>query len=172
MATNLVVPILGEAINEATVIRWNKGIGEPVKRGEELVELETDKAVLSLECPANGQVLKILAEAGTLVRPGDVLAEVGRPGEVAGAPAVQADTVSAAVPAQVDSVTAAAPSQARQQRISPAAKQMAKALGIDPSAVIPSRPGARITTEDVERFAAEAAQTAPIQALPATLPTP
>ena len=64
MATQMIVPILGESIQEATLTRWLKAAGEPVRRGEEIAEIETAKASMTLECPANGVLLEIRAALG------------------------------------------------------------------------------------------------------------
>ena len=83
MATQVLVPVMGEAIGEARLSAWLKAVGDPVRRGDELAELETDKAVLMLECPADGVLLEILAAAGAMVTTGQLLAQVGKPGEQA-----------------------------------------------------------------------------------------
>ena len=182
MDTNLVVPILGEAVSEAVLLRWNKAAGERVERGEEIAELETDKAVLSIECPARGVLAEIKVEVGTVVYPGDVLAVIARPGPssvIANTPPViasaakqspsQPETASviASAPPVIASAAKQSPSQPEtasparsdtfpRRRISPAARNMARALGIDLDALSPARPGARITTVDVQRYAAAA----------------
>ena len=184
MDTNLVVPILGEAVSEAVLLRWNKAAGERVERGEEIAELETDKAVLSIECPARGVLAEIKVEVGTVVYPGDVLAVIARPGPssvIANTPPViasaakqspsQPETASviASAPPVIASAAKQSPSQPEtasparsdtfpRRRISPAARNMARALGIDLDALSPARPGARITTVDVQRHAAAAAE--------------
>ena len=78
MATQVLVPVMGEAIGEARLATWLKRVGEPVRRGDELAELETDKSVLMLECPADGVLLEIVVEAGAMVATGQLLAQVGR----------------------------------------------------------------------------------------------
>ena len=83
MATQVLVPVMGEAIGEARIAAWLKRVGDPVRRGDELAELETDKAVLMLECPADGVLLEILVAAGAMVTTGELLAQIGRPGEQA-----------------------------------------------------------------------------------------
>ncbi|MFM7174878.1 MAG: biotin/lipoyl-containing protein, partial [Caldilinea sp.] len=113
MPTSVLVPILGEAISEARVTAWLKQIGDPVRRGDELAELETDKAVLALECPADGLLLEILVGEGVLVTTGQLLARVGRLEEVAAQP-------PAAQP----------PATNERRRISPAARRLARQHGL------------------------------------------
>ena len=67
MATKIIVPHLGESIESAILTQWYHQVGATVTRGEELADLETDKATLSIECPKNGSLLAILAEPGSEV---------------------------------------------------------------------------------------------------------
>lgn len=159
MAVQVLIPVLGEAITEAHLVNWLKVTGETVKRGDELAELETDKATLVLECPGNGTLLSILIEAGSTVYPGQVAAIVGKPGE-------EKAEQSFGEPNQTDDhgqdviLPTAVPSQANHQvddrnRVSPAARRRAQELGIDISLITPEHPSARITSEDVERYQQE-----------------
>jgi pyruvate dehydrogenase E2 component (dihydrolipoamide acetyltransferase) len=182
MATQVLVPVLGEAIGEARIAAWLKRPGDSVRRGEELAELETDKAMLALECPADGVLLEVLAVEGALVTTGQLLAQIGRPDEAAAprsaVPAAGAElpVVPAATPAATPVATpvaeTAAQAEARRatpvapaastietsadsrRRISPAARRMARELGIDVARLTPSEPAGRITTQDVTRLAA------------------
>ncbi len=163
MATQVIVPVMGEAVGEARIAVWFKQAGEPVRRGDELAELETDKATLTLECPADGVLLEILIGAGAMVATGQLLARIGRPGEQApvgaapGAlPAGQAAELAPEAPAEMTAAAAAdstpaAPAEER-RRISPAARRLARRLGIDAADLTASKPGARITTQDVTRL--------------------
>ena len=165
MATQVLVPVMGEAIGEARLAAWLKHAGDPVCRGDELAELETDKAVLMLECPADGVLLEILVDEGAMVTTGQMLAHVGRAGELV-QPAL-AEHVPDPAPDSVpergretkeSNGAGAVPAPAGERvRISPAARRMARDLGIDVSALSARLPGARITTRDVERLAAGAA---------------
>jgi pyruvate dehydrogenase E2 component (dihydrolipoamide acetyltransferase) len=155
MATQVLVPVMGEAIGEARLVTWLKRVGDPVRRGDELAELETDKAVLMLECPADGVLLEILAAEGVMVTTGQLLAQVGRLGEHAPASAAPAESPDASAvevaAAKVDSSPPAAAGE--RQRISPAARRLARQLGIDAAGLSAPQPGARITTHDVTRLA-------------------
>lgn len=162
----------------ARLAAWLKRAGDAVKRGEDLVELETDKAVLMLECPADGVLLEIVVEAGVEVSTGELLAYVGRPGEAvrpaqsAGASAPAAPPLSAALPAAppVPVIATMAPEPAAgtpalRRRISPAARRMARTLNLDLTRIEPARPGGRLTTLDLQRFLAGGP--APASRLPA-----
>ncbi len=165
MATQVLVPVMGEAIGEARLAAWLKHVGDPVRRGDELAELETDKAVLMLECPADGILLEILVAEGAMVTPGQMLAHVGRAGELVqpeplAAGPTQVETPARAVeePAAVVVQEAAAGSGAsasgkeQRPRVSPAARRMARRLGIDVMEIVAVKAPARVTTQDVARY--------------------
>jgi 2-oxoisovalerate dehydrogenase E2 component (dihydrolipoyl transacylase) len=81
MATKVLVPLLGEGVEEVTVIKWLKKEGEAVNELEPLLEVNTDKVDTEIPAPASGTVLKILAEEGVPAKVGTVLALIGKPGE-------------------------------------------------------------------------------------------
>src|SRR5215211_1607355 len=99
MATDIRVPTLGESVTEATIGRWFKKPGEPVKADEPLVELETDKVTLEVNAPAAGVLGDIVVKDGATVGPGAVLGSIVE-GDGAGAkPAAQASAGTPAAPA-------------------------------------------------------------------------
>src|SRR5919198_443731 len=81
MATKVLVPLLGEGVEEVTVIKWLKKEGEAVNELEPLLEVNTDKVDTEIPAPASGTVLKIVAEEGVPAKVGAVLAFIGKPGE-------------------------------------------------------------------------------------------
>jgi len=81
MAVEIMLPTLGESIADATLLRWLKRAGDEVKRGEELAEIETEKATMPIECPADGVLLAVLADEGGVIVTRQVLAVVGQSGE-------------------------------------------------------------------------------------------
>ncbi len=83
MATKVLVPLLGEGIEEVTVTKWLKKEGDSVNELEPLLEVNTDKVDTEIPSPASGTVLKILAEEGVPAKVGAVLAVIGKPGEEA-----------------------------------------------------------------------------------------
>ena len=82
MATKVLVPLLGEGVEEVTVIKWLKKEGDSVNELEPLLEVNTDKVDTEIPAPATGTVLKIVAEEGLPAKVGSVLAFIGKPGEV------------------------------------------------------------------------------------------
>ena len=82
MATKVLVPLLGEGVEEVTVIKWLKQEGDTVNELEPLLEVNTDKVDTEIPAPATGTVLKIMAEEGLPAKVGSVLAFIGKPGEM------------------------------------------------------------------------------------------
>ncbi len=106
MATDILVPTLGESVSTATVARWLKKAGEKVAVDEPLVELETDKVTVEVNAPAAGVIESIAADEGAEVEPGAVLGVIGAAG--AGAAAKPAAPAPAAAPAAPAPAPAAA----------------------------------------------------------------
>ncbi len=98
MATPIVVPGLGESVTEATVAKWMKNVGDPVKADEALAELETDKVTQELYAPAAGTLGEIIAPAGSVVAIGAVIGQI-TDGAVAAAAPAKAAPAAAAAPA-------------------------------------------------------------------------
>ena len=143
------MPILAADMTAGTLIAWRKGPGDVVKRGDVIAEVETDKGLIDVEVFVSGVVQKIVVQPGATVPTGTVLALIREEGAAEGAIA----------PAPAPGLAPA------RLRISPAAKQLAEELRVDPAAVQGTGPGGAITREDVERAAASAGITAPRSAL-------
>ncbi|MFN5616893.1 MAG: 2-oxoglutarate dehydrogenase complex dihydrolipoyllysine-residue succinyltransferase [Brevundimonas sp.] len=108
---DILTPTLGESVTEATIARWTKKVGDPVRKDEILVELETDKVSLEVAAPADGVLSTIHTEAGTTVTPGTVLGAVAEgaaaapaPKAATPAPAAGGDSVTLTVPTMGESV--------------------------------------------------------------------
>lgn len=160
MPTEVRLPHLGESIDSALLVAWHKQVGDTIKRGDELADLETDKATLPLEAPKNGVLLAIVAEEGQTVFIGDLLSVIGSADESwsaapAPAPAMPTDEARAAVPSARKTAPAA-------YKISPVARRKAKALGVDLANVQPAD-GKKISGRDVEAHAQQAADAKPKQ---------
>ncbi len=158
MAKVIVMPKLGLTMTEGTVSKWLKAEGDAVREGEPLFEVETDKLTNTIEAAAGGVLLKIAAAEGSEVPCLKPVAVIGEPGEdyaalLGGevpAAAAEAPAAPAAPPA------APAPARAPGERVlaSPAAKKLAKELGIDIALVPGSGPKGRITEDDVKNYKA------------------
>ena len=96
MATPIVVPGLGESVTEATVAKWMKKVGDPVKADEALAELETDKVTQELYAPTAGTLGEITAPEGTVVAIGAVIGQITDGAVAAAAPAKPAPAAAPA----------------------------------------------------------------------------
>src|SRR5271169_6071348 len=111
MAHNIIMPKTGMAMEEGTVVRWLKKVGDPVSKGEAIAVIETDKVTMDLESDYEGTLLAIVHGDGTVVKATDTIAWIGAPGEkIANAPAASAVTAvlaAGAPPAAASSLAAA-----------------------------------------------------------------
>jgi pyruvate dehydrogenase E2 component (dihydrolipoamide acetyltransferase) len=155
MTTDILLPVLGESISEAVLMRWLKQPGNTVRRGEEIAEIETAKATLMLECPQDGVLAAVFVEPGATVAIGERLAVVARPGEtleMTGPPAKKSGAAKPP-PKPKSKPETIPPIPDEGKRISPGARRRAEELGINVLLVEPAEPGARVTSQDVERYA-------------------
>jgi 2-oxoglutarate dehydrogenase E2 component (dihydrolipoamide succinyltransferase) len=144
MATEIRVPALGESVTEATIGRWFKKAGEPVRADEPIVELETDKVTLEVNAPASGTLTEIIAKDGETVAAGALLGQIGD-AVFAATPKAEAKPVpplAAPEPSQspvpAAPLAAAAPASsapAPSMPASPAAAKIAADHGFDPGIV-------------------------------------
>jgi 2-oxoglutarate dehydrogenase E2 component (dihydrolipoamide succinyltransferase) len=166
MSFNIVVPDLGESVVEATIARWLKHEGDPVSVGEAVLVLETEKVDLEVGAEKDGVLAKIEQQDGADVKVGEVLGVIDESGAKA-APAEKPAASAKAAP--VPSPIVETPAEPQKSAATPVAKRVASEKEVDLTQVEPSKPGARVTKSDVERFA-ENKQ--PVTALPATSSTP
>ena len=159
------VPAVGESITEVTVSVWNKKSGDSVKLDEVICELESDKATFELPAEATG-ILEIVAESGSVVGIGGLLAKI-TVGAVAAAPVAAPAAVAPAASAPV----VAADSSYATGHPSPAAAKILDEKGIAANAVAGSGVGGRITKEDAQNAVpgAPVAATAPSVAAPSAV---
>ena len=165
MAFSVVMPALEMAQETGKLIAWRKKEGDRVAKGEPLLEIETDKAVMEVEAPADGILAGITAQAGADIPVGQTIAWIVAPGEklptenqsAAAAPAARGKTESHAAP-----VATGAPDVAAVQgaRISPKARRLAKELGVEIATVRGSGPGGEILASDIQAATAPRASSA------------
>ncbi len=173
MSADIVMPRLSDSMEEGTILTWIKSVGDDVAVGEELVEIETDKANMVYESDAAGTLIEIVAGEGETLPIGEVIARVGEASETsagngagearAGTPAPKAQSSVAAAPAPPTPATPppaeaegpAAPSGPgggdSRVKASPLARRIAAERGLDLAALEGSGPGGRIIKADVER---------------------
>ena len=161
MAYEVLMPQLGLTMEEGTVSQWVKHEGDPVKTGDVLLEITTDKLTNEVTSEHDGVLLKIVAQEGEDVPVKGLLCYVGQAGESVGdAPAAApAAAAPAAAPAAPAAAPAAAPVAGARLRVSPLARKTAAKLGVDLSKLTGSGPSGRIRQQDV-LAAANAAQAA------------
>jgi 2-oxoglutarate dehydrogenase E2 component (dihydrolipoamide succinyltransferase) len=178
MSVEVRVPALPESVADATLVTWHKKPGDPVKTGENLVDLETDKVVLEMPAPADGVLGEILHGDGETVTTGDLIATIEAVGaELAVEPlAEEIPAVPPPAPAVAPPVVAAASTATviDLEALSPAVRRLVSEHKLDVSRIAGSGRDGRITKADVLAYlnAAPLAAVAPVAAAaPATMAT-
>jgi pyruvate dehydrogenase E2 component (dihydrolipoamide acetyltransferase) len=166
------MPKLGLTMTEGLIVEWRKKEGDPVKKGDILFVLETEKVTYEVEAPEDGTLGKILVKEQETVPVGAVVSHLLKPGEsavevtAAPAAATKAETASPAPAAAAPAAPSAAAPSGGRVKATPLAKKVAKEYGIDIAAVGGTGPGGRVLREDVEKAKAAGVQ-APAAAAPA-----
>jgi pyruvate dehydrogenase E2 component (dihydrolipoamide acetyltransferase) len=182
---DIIMPKMGDAMTEGKVVRWYKESGDVVKKGEPLLEIETDKVNLDLEAEQDGTLGDVAADAGQMVEVGGVLATILGEGEkaapkAAAAPASEparraidkkdsikkstgeyAEAIDMKAP-RIDRTAAASNAVVPQddggrKRSSPLARKMAREMGVSLEQVQGSGPSGRIVASDIKNFKPAAA---------------
>ncbi len=162
MAFSVVMPALEMAQETGKLLAWRKKEGDRVSKGEPLLEIETDKAVVEVEAPADGVLAGIKAAEGADIPVGQTIAWIVSPGEVPPedtepqAPAARAGShakAEHAAPKPQQSLISS-PSTASATKISPKARRLAKELGVDIATIHGTGPGGEILASDVQAGAA------------------
>ena len=181
---DIVMPRLSDSMEEGTILTWLKKVGDEIAVGDEIVEIETDKANMAYESDLSGTLTEILAEEGETLPIGSPIARIGNSDEgptatSAGPVAEATPTVLAprrgsaprgapasAPPAEEASESSgqadpeeAHPNGADRVKASPVARRIAKEQGIDLSSIQGSGPGGRIVKKDVKQAASSAGDT-------------
>jgi len=158
MATAVIMPKAGMAMEQGTISRWLKKVGDPVKKGEPILEIETDKVSMEVESEVSGVLLAILEEAGAVVPVIQTIAWIGAAGEAV--PAVEKRRAAAVKPDaseppqalntvnEINRITA--PQVSGKIAATPAAKRLAKEKKIDIAKIIPTSASGVIKRRDVE----------------------
>lgn len=173
----VIMPKMGDAMEEGTLLKWLKAVGDPISEGDALAEIETDKVTLEMEAQEDGFLTNILVEEGAVVPIGETVATIGTEDQIGqGAPAASAapaseDEAEAAAPVETagsgaqetaeEATPEAAPAQEEQVasrepservRASPLVKRLAEEHGIDLSLVDGSGPNGRVVNRDIQDF--------------------
>jgi pyruvate dehydrogenase E2 component (dihydrolipoamide acetyltransferase) len=159
MAISVVMPALEMAQETGKLLAWRKKEGERVSKGEPLLEIETDKAVVEIEAPGDGVLAGVSADVGAIIPVGETIAWLVSPGEQPPATSKTAAAAARASSTTSRSAASSAPVEASSDQsssppqISPRARRVAKELGVDIARVRGTGPGGAITTEDVQAYA-------------------
>lgn len=188
----VLMPRLSDTMTEGVIAAWHKKIGDAVKKGELLAEIETDKATMELESYKNGTLLYIGADKGQKIQVNDLLCIIGEKDKVdvntivaavkggggssAGQPVPEKATVAGSQPVFTASVTTASTENGR-VKASPLAKKLAQEKGVDLHSIHGSGDGGRIIKADIDNYKpaeqiAAAATTSAPAAKATTAPVP
>jgi pyruvate dehydrogenase E2 component (dihydrolipoamide acetyltransferase) len=153
MAISIIMPALEMAQETGKVLSWRKKEGDQVAKGEPLLEIETDKAVVEIESPGEGILAGVTAQEGAIIPVGQTIGWLVKPGETPPTSVAPSQTGRRqdSVPAQSASSVPARSSEASATaaRISPKARRLAREHGVDASRVHGSGPGGEILAEDI-----------------------
>jgi pyruvate dehydrogenase E2 component (dihydrolipoamide acetyltransferase) len=159
-AVEIVMPKLSDTMEEGTILKWLKQVGDAVARGEVLAEVETDKADMELEASAAGVLREIKVQEGENAAVGAVIALVDENAAGDGEPAKRGPALpsekkddKAAAPAAQSRQRSAPAAAADTRKASPGARKLASERGVDLRMVQGSGPGGRIVTDDVDTAA-------------------
>jgi pyruvate dehydrogenase E2 component (dihydrolipoamide acetyltransferase) len=192
----IVMPRLSDSMEEGTVLGWMKAVGDEVALGDELVEIETDKANMVYEADVAGTLIEIVAEEGATLPIGEVIARVGDAGDAPARPSGEDEVEPAAAtedapdrepddspsaeaepeaPAEspgepADGAPADAAGSGDRIKASPLARRMAREQGVELASLAGSGPGGRIVKADVESGAGAAAAPAAAGPAPSSAP--
>jgi pyruvate dehydrogenase E2 component (dihydrolipoamide acetyltransferase) len=181
MAEIVKMPKLSDTMEEGVVSKWHKKVGDKVKSGDLLAEIETDKATMDFESFQDGVLLYIGVEEGKGAPVNSILAILGAAGEdykailTADSEKVEEPKTEASAPAKAESVPAPAPVQAEVSndsriKASPLAKKLASEKGIDIQSVQGSGDGGRIIKSDIENYQAPSSSGKVTTAAPVFVP--
>lgn len=164
MATSIRMPRMGANMEEGTIVKWLKAVGDSVAKDEPLLEIETDKITVEVPAPVDGLLIAVQAGEAATVPVGAVIGTIGSADE---ARVVHDQTAAAAAPAAPAAVAATVPVKSRaeaqpsqpengtRKRISPYAKRLAQSLGVDYHVIQGTGPSGRIVRKDIEQAVEE-----------------
>jgi 2-oxoisovalerate dehydrogenase E2 component (dihydrolipoyl transacylase) len=176
MATKVLVPLLGEGVEEVTVTKWLKHEGEEIKELEPLLEVNTDKVDTEIPAPASGTILRIVAQEGLPAKVGEVLALIGTPGESTEAASVPAKKASTPPPKPASPATEPASGLAMETPVSgfvsPVVAKIAAEHRVDLAQVHGTGLNGRVTKNDILKFVERGGKTQSAQAASVAAPAP
>lgn len=166
----VIMPKMGDAMEEGTLIKWLKAVGDEVAEGDALAEIETDKITLEMEAQESGFLTNVFVDEGAVVPIGEIVATIGAQDEVgkgekpsakaaevvaeeiSGESAAEADAEAAVVAAETPAAAAEAVERNEKFRASPLVKRLAEEAGLDLGLVSGSGPDGRIVKKDIQPY--------------------
>jgi pyruvate dehydrogenase E2 component (dihydrolipoamide acetyltransferase) len=169
MAFSVVMPALEMAQETGKLIAWRKKEGDRVTKGEPLLEIETDKAVMEIEAPADGILAGISGQVGTDIAVGKTIAWIVAPGEnpptenevATTAPTARATSAKTETAPEASAASNSSPASASAARISPKARRLAKELGVDLASIRGTGAGGEILASDIQSAASSSKPAVP-----------
>ena len=156
MSVNVTMPKMGMTMKEGKVSKWYKKEGDSVEKGEDLVEVETEKITNKIESPGSGLVFQIVVPVGESVPVGTILAVIAQAGEqperIEGIQVGEVEKVQGAAGSFQAAETKTEPQEKKRIMSTPSARRLAKELGVDLSLVTGSGPQGKIKEADVVKF--------------------
>jgi len=154
MPRSFKLPDLGEGVHEGEILAVHVSVGQEVKEGDIILEVETDKAAVEIPSPFSGTVSEVLVKPGDTVNVGDVMMVFSN-GEEAEVVDVQITEEMPAETADTEKVVLLTPAGERKGPVpaSPATRRLARELGVDLHRVTPTGSGGLVTADDVRAFA-------------------
>ena len=166
MATNVLLPQWGMNMEDGTLTKWLVNEGDEIAEGQPLVEIETAKINSELESPASGVVAHIMADEGSLVKVGELVAVIAEPGENAPRPEPGSPTSPASARRRRRRTGGRPADGGARQQVTPVARRLARENDISLDEVTGTGPRGRVTEQDV-RDAIEARRSRPrVQVIP------
>ena len=151
MATDVVMPRLSDSMEEGTILKWLVEEGGEVKRGQALVEIETDKANMTYDADTDGTLIEVVAKEGATLPVGEVIARIGPADEEQ--QAVGQEAVGPEDEPEGEDESSDNGGDPERVKASPLARRMAKETGLEIAELSGSGPGGRVVKSDIEAAA-------------------
>ena len=175
---DVIMPQMGESVNEGTIAAWYKKVGDEVKKNDVLFDVETDKAAIEVPAPADGVISVINGAEGDTLEVGEIVCVITADGEepaaAPSAPAPATAPAPTAAPAPAAPAASSAPAKSDnplaaqpEARLSPAVRRLVAEHSLDVSQISGTGKGGRITRQDVVEFVESGGAAAPAAAAPA-----
>lgn len=162
MLIEVKVPVLAESVPDATLLDWFKQVGERVERGDNLIDLETDKVTLEIAAPESGVIKELRKQTGDIVLEDEVLAVI----DTEGTASANADALVAAAVASASQV--AAPATQSVEKLGPAVRKLIEEHGLDASRIEATGKGGRLLKADVLAYLEKGSEAAKADVIKAT----